>query len=434
MQGNGSPGLSADEKRELAARIAASRQFAKAPQLKDFLIFIVERALREDPAPIHEMEIGRRVLRRHQSDFDPNTDNIVRVQARHLRKKLEEYFNTDGKDEPVLLKVPTGSYVPRFEPRISSPDAPAGTRRAPALSRRKGVAIAAVLLAGAGGVALWVFSHNRSMAVPPASVTAPPDAASDILWSRIARTGRQTYIVLSDSSLNILQGLLRRQLTLAEYLAPGYPRESASGLTGYGPALLEEIATYPRTSLTSAIVASELQGSARRNGVNTALRFPRDINIREFKSENFILIGSRFSIPWVELFEEQLNFNLGSGPKDLRVYIRNRSPLEAEDSIYRPVVSSGKALTDYAAIALVPNLGGTGLIVLLQGGYAMGTEAAAEMIAVETSPLHELLRTQNHDALPHIEVLIRAMGVAGAPARAEVIATRPAAPAPRAAK
>lgn len=429
-QRSGSPGLSADEKRELAARIIASRHFARASQLKEFLLFIVERAVQDDPAPINEVEIGKCVLRRNQPDFDPNTDNIVRVQARHLRRKLDEYFNAEGRDEPVVLTVPTGGYAARFEPRTSPPAAASPVkRRAPALSRRAGVAILVVLLAAAGGVALRAVRQNRSAAPPPAAVTAAPD----ILWSRIASTGRKTYIVLSDGSLNLLQGLLGRQLTLSEYLASGYPRNTASGLTGYGPALLEEIANHPRTSLTSAIVGSELQAAAKRNGVDTTLRFPRNIDIRDFKSENFILAGSRFSIPWVALLEERLDFTLGGGPTGLDVYIRNKSPRANEGSIYRPVLSSGKAQTDYAAIAIVPNLGGTGVIVLLQGSHAMGTEAAAEMITgAANSPLHELLRTQSRDEPPHVEVLIRVTGVAGAPARLEVVATRP--PSPRAVK
>ena len=95
--GAGPAGLTAEDKHALVARILASPQFAKAPQLKQFLLFIVERAGTDDAASINEMEIGRHVLRRAQSDFDPNTDNIVRVQARHLRKKLEEYFSAEGR-------------------------------------------------------------------------------------------------------------------------------------------------------------------------------------------------------------------------------------------------------------------------------------------------------------------------------------------------
>src|ERR1019366_10373764 len=100
----------------LVLRIAASRQFTKAPQLQDILIYICRRALTDPAASIKEYEIGCNALGRKQ-DFNPNEDNIVRVQISHLRKKLDEYFATDGKDEPLLITVPKGAYVPRFEPR-----------------------------------------------------------------------------------------------------------------------------------------------------------------------------------------------------------------------------------------------------------------------------------------------------------------------------
>ena len=41
-------------------------------------------------------------------------DSIVRSQARFLRQRLEEYFATEGRDEPIRLTIPKGSYVPEF--------------------------------------------------------------------------------------------------------------------------------------------------------------------------------------------------------------------------------------------------------------------------------------------------------------------------------
>src|SRR6185437_5645466 len=67
-----------------------------------------------------EHEIGCNVLGR-KPDFNPYDDNIVRVQISHLRKKLEEYFSSDGKDETVQIRIPRGAYLPRFEPHQQAP-------------------------------------------------------------------------------------------------------------------------------------------------------------------------------------------------------------------------------------------------------------------------------------------------------------------------
>ena len=48
------------------------------------------------------------------ASFDPRTDTIVRVEARRLRSKLREYYETHGQQDPVLIEFHKGSYVPTF--------------------------------------------------------------------------------------------------------------------------------------------------------------------------------------------------------------------------------------------------------------------------------------------------------------------------------
>ena len=49
------------------------------------------------------------------SDYDPNIDAIVRVEARRLRAKLKAYYEEGpGKNDPVLIGLRPGSYVPVF--------------------------------------------------------------------------------------------------------------------------------------------------------------------------------------------------------------------------------------------------------------------------------------------------------------------------------
>ena len=87
--------------------MVAGPQFARAPHLRGFLLFVSERLLTGRLAEINEYEIGREVLGR-RATFNPHEDNIVRVQARHLRAKLEQHFAAEGKDEPVIVTIPRG--------------------------------------------------------------------------------------------------------------------------------------------------------------------------------------------------------------------------------------------------------------------------------------------------------------------------------------
>jgi len=46
--------------------------------------------------------------------YHPNMDSIVRSEARRLRSKLKEYYESTGKDDPVFIYYRLGSYVPVF--------------------------------------------------------------------------------------------------------------------------------------------------------------------------------------------------------------------------------------------------------------------------------------------------------------------------------
>src|SRR5665213_1538221 len=65
---------------------------------------------------LKEYLIGLEVFNRQES-FDPRVDSIVRVEARRLRAKLDEYYQTEGRDDEILIELRKGSYIPLFEYR-----------------------------------------------------------------------------------------------------------------------------------------------------------------------------------------------------------------------------------------------------------------------------------------------------------------------------
>jgi len=91
----------------------------RSPQLGRFLNYIVRAKLRGDEASIKAYAIAVDVFGRPQS-FDPQSDPIVRVQARRLRAALEEYYAGEGADSPVRIYLPVGRYVPEFRGRDES--------------------------------------------------------------------------------------------------------------------------------------------------------------------------------------------------------------------------------------------------------------------------------------------------------------------------
>lgn len=94
-------------------RIQAWPGLARSPQLAKFLNYIVTARLSGDEAGIKAYSIAVDVFGRPQN-FDPQSDPIVRVQARRLRSALEEYYAGEGSGETVRFYLPVGRYVPEF--------------------------------------------------------------------------------------------------------------------------------------------------------------------------------------------------------------------------------------------------------------------------------------------------------------------------------
>ena len=147
----GSNGPSAGDVRTQLDRLLQSSVFAQSIRMQGFLRFIVEETLAGRGRDLKEYTIALDVFERDES-FDPQTSSIVRVEASRLRSKLKEYYGAEGRDEPVRIHLPTGSYVPTFETptrdvmRDAEPPADAAAPRfVPARAALIAVAVIAVI-------------------------------------------------------------------------------------------------------------------------------------------------------------------------------------------------------------------------------------------------------------------------------------------------
>ena len=126
--------LSVESVRAHLARILGSRTFSNAPSLSRFLRHLVEHALQGNPDPLKEYSVGIEVFDRGES-FDPRTDTIVRVQARHLRSKLEEYYRAEGGADSIVIELPKGHYAAGFRYAPALPSESSGDHLRLAVSR-----------------------------------------------------------------------------------------------------------------------------------------------------------------------------------------------------------------------------------------------------------------------------------------------------------
>lgn len=106
-------------------KILASATFMNSERLSRFLRFAVQAAAQGRTAQLKEYAVALAVFDKRDS-FDPRYDPIVRVEAGRLRTRLKNYYETEGQQDPLLIDLPKGSYVPRFVPhKVAEPGAPA---------------------------------------------------------------------------------------------------------------------------------------------------------------------------------------------------------------------------------------------------------------------------------------------------------------------
>jgi TolB-like protein len=99
-----------------------SRIFVHSEKLSRFLRFIVEHAIGGTQNYLKEYVIGSEVYDR-KPPYHPTQDSIVRTEARRLRSKLKEYYQTEGKDDPVYINLRPGSYIPVLQYKKDRVDA-----------------------------------------------------------------------------------------------------------------------------------------------------------------------------------------------------------------------------------------------------------------------------------------------------------------------
>ncbi len=92
--------------------ILASSIFSPSPKCRDFLRFVVLETLAGRSEFLKERTIAAEVFGKGVN-FEPGEDSIVRVRAREVRKRLDEFYAANS-DFPMRIELPVGAYIPRI--------------------------------------------------------------------------------------------------------------------------------------------------------------------------------------------------------------------------------------------------------------------------------------------------------------------------------
>jgi hypothetical protein len=412
----------APELRAHLAEIINGPAFKGSHRSQEFLKHIVERALRGDFDDLRERQIGVNLFGRSAA-YDTAEDAIVRVTASDVRKRLFQHYGQDGRDSRFKIDLPSGSYIPEFRcvtpafhngsespataenrfgqkhsfdvPREDRPPSPAKSRRA------LGVALAVVTLALVA-VMWWGMGHRFGFKSGP---------VDNLISATFQGNPSSVQIIVSDEVLVLVQVLSGHRATLGEYENLTYLNMpqlvQRKGLQNFWGSL----STRQITNLGDLQNAMRITENLRARKWNVSIRHARQINARDLRTGNFIILGSSFSNPWAGLFQvKDANFPIEPAPPGKSATILNRHPSAGEPPRFEVQSDdkTGKAVT-YASVSVLENTARTARVVLVAGLSMSATEMAGQFLLQDdsVSTARRMLGLPPGSPLPDFEMVLR---------------------------
>jgi len=429
---------------ELLQRVLNSQELRRATRLRELLLYLGQRLLKSHAESIREQEIGAAVFGRPEN-YDTNIDNIVRVNVSELRKRLCHYFETEGAEEPVLMEIPRGGYLPVFvarptlevvktvEPAGNPPETPREVPVTEVQPVEPATPVAVRLEWSAREVGTWLLGAALVLALVTAAVfwwqtrtlrnelqPWQADAGRAAFWGQFFASGEQMDIVTADTSYALAEDLLQRPISLDDYL--DYEYKNYANMPDITPQTRDalNLVLNRNTGSVGDFEAAEQVLALNSHSPLVRLASARSYTPAAIKSHNVVLIGSRQSNPWVELYKDRLNFFVEYDPARHRSYVVNRAPLKGEQAIYEVTNDRNR---DFSVVAFVPNLSEHRYALILAGTDSQGTRAAGEFIT-SSEGLAAIRQRLPQGSYPYFEVLLSSTRLEGTTLQTAIVAVR----------
>lgn len=397
--------------------LVASKELHGADSLCKLLRYLAHHALDFPGEPLKEYKIATEVFGR-SSDFDPQLDSIIRVQAGRLRSKLAKYYESEGANNPIVVELPKGSYVLSFHHRGKAtgklPESASSERdlqEAPLASRKLGTAVVALsilLVLSMVTIARLTTPHNSSGTIMAQSEPTPP-TAFQLFWKPFASGPEEPWVVFSNASF------VGRPETGLRYYDP--TRDSKASVWDHYTGVGEVLAVH---SLDHVFRLLRKELRVKRGSLFT---------LDDVQNNDLIFLGSPsenltlMDIPSTREFVFQ---RLEAGPRKGDLAIVNVRPERGESKEYIASPSIAPLTEDYAVVALLPGLSIARSIMILAGTTTFGTQGAADYVCRENSvgELLQRLSVSKAGELKPFEAVVRVKVTRGVPVQMELVALR----------
>jgi hypothetical protein len=240
--------------------------------------------------------------------------------------------------------------------------------------------------------------------------SANPPAKRNFIATAFQGTPGSIQVIVGDDGLLLMEALLDRTVTLEEYENLKYLSTpevvEKKGLGNFWDALSTRQVTNSGNLQNAVRLAKDMGGERW----NVSIRHARQVNPRDFRSGNFIILGSTRINPWASLFQPRNpNFVFEHLPSTRWASIRNQHPRGAEPHSYEIHRDPGSGQTfSYAQVSLVENNALNGRVLLVSGQSASATELALEFLlrADTIGQTLRMLGMPESSPLPDLEMVL----------------------------
>jgi len=398
-------------------RLVNSHVLHGSESLCKLLRYLAKHALDHPGSPIKEYQIATEVFGR-STDFDPQLDSMVRVQAGRLRGKLSEYYSSDGAEDSVVVELPKGTYVLSFHPRVPAARSHSGSAAdkwegtGDAHSYRKWaiatVSLGVLLVAAAAVILSLLSSRNPAQAGLSRDTEVAP-AAFRVFWNGFVSGQEEPWVIFSNAAF------VGRPETGMRYYDNG--KDKGSFILDHYTGVGEVLAIH---ELDRVFDLLHRQLRVKRGSL---------FSLDDAKNNNLIFVGSPFeNLTLLEIpgTQEFLFRRADSGPRKGDEAIINVHPHPGEAKMFFGPLGGVPLTEDYAVVALVKGLNPGQAVLILAGTTTIGTQAAVEYVCRQSSVEELLLRLPVSQAgqLKPFEAVIRVKVTRGVPVGTELVALR----------
>ena len=405
-------------------KLVSSSALHGSESLCKLLRYLANHALDHPGTPLKEYQIATEVFGR-QSDFDPQLDSMVRVQAGRLRTKLAEHYSTAGASDAIWVELPKGTYVLAFHhgppggakthyngAHEARPEGQAeAVKPALVLPRSSMVAVAALslLLAVSLGV-IAMLAWGRKTAPTTVVTNEGVARAFAIFWKSFVAGPEEPLVIFSNAAF------VGQPDVNMHYYEPA--KDARAMIMDHYTGVGEVLAVH---DLDVVFAALRQPIRVKRGSLFT---------LDDAKNNDLIFIGSpaeNLALLEIPSTKEFTFRKITAGIRQGNTEIINSHPRNGEPAEFLATPHNSQPLIeDYAVIALVPGMNPARSEMILAGTTTIGTQAAVEFVCSQNL-LEDLLRklsVASPGELKPFEAVIRVKVARGVPVESTIVALR----------